>query len=194
MSALCVRVLAVLVISLGLGGVSPARAWENPPERQARIESLLDSLGQARSPQVAGVLDARLWHVWLRAGEPTIDGWMREALAARRAGDFPAAIRLLDQVIDEAPGYAEGWNQRATTYYEMGEDKRSLADIAETLARQPRHYGALSGRALIAIRAGDAQAAIDSIEAARRIHPFVSIAELLPRLRQMRNLTVGRPI
>ncbi|MEZ5660149.1 MAG: hypothetical protein R3E83_16890 [Burkholderiaceae bacterium] len=93
-----------------------------------------------------------------------------------------------------APEYAEGWNQRATTYYEMGDDRRSLQDIAQTLARQPRHFGAISGRALIAIRARDPQTAIDNIEAAQRIHPFVGLARMLPMLRGIRNRIDGQPV
>ena len=187
-------VAALALAALLVAGVPAAHGWENPPERQARIDTLLDRLSEAGSAEQAGVLDAAIWHAWLAAGDAQIDQTMRDAFAARRAGDFEAAIRLLDQVVERAPAYAEGWNQRATTYYEMGEDQRSLADIAQTLARQPRHYGALSGRALIAIRAGDAQTAIDAIEAARRIHPYVSLARLLPSLREVRNRTDGRPV
>ena len=50
------------------------------------------------------------------------------------------------------PEFAEGWNKRATVYYLAGEYRQSIADCAEVLKRNPRHFGALSGLGLIYMR------------------------------------------
>lgn len=187
-------VLRVLLPLLALAWLGMAHAWENSPDRRARIDALLDRLSETRSQPVAARLQQAVWHQWLNADDTEINAMMRDAFVARDAGDLDSAVRILSDIIEKAPDYAEGWNQRATTYYEMGDDARSLLDIAETLRREPRHFGALSGRALIAIRAGDAQAAIENIEAARRIHPFVGLAAMLPALREVRDRTTGQPV
>ncbi|MEZ5650843.1 MAG: hypothetical protein R3E87_09880 [Burkholderiaceae bacterium] len=192
-----VAALTLLAVALSISiamAAAPALAWENPPERQARIETLLDMLGKSNTHGVAVRLDQVIQAQWLHSGDEQIDGWVREAMVARHLNRLDEAITLLDRVVEAAPEYAEGWNQRAATFYKKKDDERSLADIERVLELQPRHYGAISGRALIAIRAGDAQTAIDDIEAARRINPFVGLANMLPALREVRNRTTGRPI
>jgi tetratricopeptide (TPR) repeat protein len=52
-------------------------------------------------------------------------------------------------VIDHAPDFAEAWNARATAWYQANRLGQSMADIEEVLARNPRHFGALSGMGII---------------------------------------------
>ncbi len=59
------------------------------------------------------------------------------------------ALDLLDQIIILAPDYAEGWNRRATLHFALKEYGRSISDIERVLELEPRHYGALSGLAVI---------------------------------------------
>ena len=42
--------------------------------------------------------------------------------------------RLARSIVVIAPGFAEGWNKRATVHYLLGNYHKSLTDIAETLA------------------------------------------------------------
>ncbi|MEZ5728695.1 MAG: tetratricopeptide repeat protein [Burkholderiaceae bacterium] len=130
---------------------------------------------------------------WLQSGDAGVDTTMRAVFAARR-GEHAEAISLLDTLIETRPDYAEAWNQRATTYFEIGDDEASLSDIAETLRREPRHFGALAGRAMIRIRRGEISAAIADIEAAMRLHPFLGERRFLPALRRAVQERRGRPI
>lgn len=65
------------------------------------------------------------------------------------------AIDHFTTVIDEAPEFAEAWNRRATTYFMIGDFESSLRDIQETLIREPRHFGAISGLSMIFEQNGD---------------------------------------
>ncbi len=59
---------------------------------------------------------------------------------------------------------------------------KSLADIEQTLAREPRHFGALAGRALIYHTLGKRDEALQAIREALEIHPFLPERALFPEL------------
>ena len=54
------------------------------------------------------------------------------------------------RVIAIAPGFAEGWNKRATVRFMRENFAGSIGDCQETLARNPNHFGASSGQELSA--------------------------------------------
>ena len=92
------------------------------------------------------------------------------------AGRNGPAGEIFNHIVRIAPDYAEGWNRRATVRYLMGDYKGSLADIGETLKREPRHFGALSGRGLVMVKLGRDRDALKSFEAAIAINPHVAAA------------------
>ncbi len=87
--------------------------------------------------------------------------------------DFDLAIRLLNAIIDIRPDFTEAWNRRATVYYTKKDFGRALADIHEVLAREPRHFGALSGLGIILQELGDEKHALDAFRRALAIHPHL---------------------
>jgi tetratricopeptide (TPR) repeat protein len=109
---------------------------------------------------------------------------MGEALEARRTGDIPGAIVLLTRLIEDYPDYAEAWNQRATMFYLINDFEASLADIEIVLQHEPRHFGALSGRAMIFLQQGKRALAVKAMAAALELHPFLHERQLFPELLQ----------
>jgi tetratricopeptide (TPR) repeat protein len=88
-----------------------------------------------------------------------------------QAGDMEAAIGHLTALTDHAPDFAEGWNARATAYFQAGEYGPSIEDIGRTLTLNPRHFGALSGLGMIFEQLGDEERALEAYKAALAIHP-----------------------
>ena len=82
-------------------------------------------------------------------------------------------IKLLDAVIALKPDYVEAWNRRATVYYLKQDYGHALADIAAVLAREPRHFGALSGLGLILQDIGDDKQALEAYRKALAIDPHL---------------------
>ena len=79
-----------------------------------------------------------------RALQPIFDQGMR----ALHLGQPQTAIDQFT-LIEAIPQFAEGWNRRATAYFIVGDFEASLRDIQQTLALEPRHFGALSGLSMI---------------------------------------------
>jgi len=98
-------------------------------------------------------------------------------------GDLPQAIDHFSAIIDHDPNFAEAWNARATAHYMAGEFGPSVADIAAVLTLNPRHFGALSGLAMILEETGKPERALEAYRAAIAIHPHMSgAAEAIERL------------
>ena len=169
-------IIASLLASLSLSLAAPAVAQSLSPDAQARraihieergetLDELFAELARTRSPAEARLIEGRIWSEWMGSGSATIDLMM--AWAARAAGSEQQGIALdyLDQVILMVPDYAEAWNRRATLHFMRGDYALSIRDIEETLAREPRHFGALAGLGQIMVRQGRPR------RGARRLRP-----------------------
>ena len=80
---------------------------------------------------------------------------------AVEAKNLDLALQLLDSIVELKPDYVEAWNRRATIYFMRKDYSRSLADMQQILAREPRHFGALSGLGLILQELGEDKRALD---------------------------------
>ena len=59
----------------------------------------------------------------------------------------------------------------------------ALADIRVTLAREPRHFGALTGLGVILQDIGDDKRALDALRRALEVHPHLpGIGDIIKRL------------
>src|SRR5690606_18823610 len=111
-------------------------------------------LRTAPDAATAHEISQRIWIYWTTPADSELALRMGEILTARRVGDLAGALALADSLVADHPEYAEAWNQRATLNYMRGDLEAALADCAEVLAREPRHFGALSGRSLIYLQQG----------------------------------------
>jgi Flp pilus assembly protein TadD len=139
----------------------------------AEGERLFAMLALSKTEADAAVATAEIWSHWLQAPDSASAGLMNRALGRRRAGDDAGSIAILDELVGLAPDWAEAWNQRATMRFVVGDYEGSLADIDETLEREPKHFGALSGQALILLRLGRDTEAQSTLRKAVKIHPFL---------------------
>lgn len=187
------RILARLMLPLALFVLGPGMASSTQaatvpaPRLQADdpallLDRLFARLKTAPDPQTALEIEQRIWEVWTSPPDPDLARLMAEAFSRREQRDLAGAILVLDRVVAGWPDYAEGWNQRATNHYLAGNFDASLADIAETLSREPRHFGALAGRALIRLQQNKRALAAQSIAQALKIHPFLRERAMFPEL------------
>lgn len=180
-----VQIALCLTVALA---AAPLRADQRDP----RLDALFADLQAAETAAVAAPIEREIWNLWIESDDGAVTLLMRDGVAAMVRQDYRTAEGKFDQVVAIAPAYAEGWNKRATVRYLRGDYQGSLADIDETLAREPRHFGALSGRGLVYIELDEPERALEAFEAALAIHPFVPGAAhnamLLRRLLDSRDI------
>lgn len=147
--------------------------------RATERQKLFRSLAAAGSPAEALTAERAIWRFWLEAPDAEAAQLMNEALKRRAQFDLAGAHETLDALIARNPGWAEAWNQRATIRFMQGDNEASLLDIEETLAREPKHFGALAGQALILIHQGRARTGQSILRQATAIHPYLPERRLL---------------
>ncbi len=166
--------IAVFSINTALCGAVLAQSAPVAPSEEAasdaRLASLLSELQSPVLPDWERV-EAEILNLWSRSGSPAMDLLLRRGRQAMARGDYSAALTHLTALTDHAPEFAEGWNARATLFYEMGDYGPSLDDIARTLALNPNHFGALTGLGMIMEQVEAYSHALDAFRAARAIHP-----------------------
>ena len=95
----------------------------------AKLDGLLDRLKTADAPE-ASRIESEIWIEWSKSGSPALDLLLQRGRDAMALGDMGLAIEHFTAVIDQDPTFAEGWNARATAFYQAGEFGPSISDIA----------------------------------------------------------------
>jgi tetratricopeptide (TPR) repeat protein len=123
--------------------------------------------------ELAATAEAILWRTWCSCGDKEIDRVFRAGVDAIQQKRLADAEELFARVIELAPGFAEGWNKRATVRYMQNKFTASIADCQETLARNPHHFGAASGQGLCHMSLGEFREAAVCFRRALEIHPHL---------------------
>jgi len=192
---------AALALPMALPDALPARAEAVDPEplkpieppatlpkvqhgdKTQNLDRLFSALKVAPDDDSAKYVENRIWAIWLGSPSDTANLLMGRVKTAVDGKDLDLAIKLLDAVIDIRPDFVEAWNRRATVYYTKKDFGRALADIHEVLAREPRHFGALSGLGIILQELGDDKRALDVFRRALAVHPRLErIPDLVKKL------------
>lgn len=127
------------------------------------LDDLFAQLRTATAPAEIEALQNGIWQLWLASGDVALDKELEAGMRAMQAGDHTLAISHFTAIILLNPTFTEAWNKRATAHYLRGEYRASLADIMETLHREPRHFGALWGQAGILRQLGEHRRALSTL-------------------------------
>jgi tetratricopeptide (TPR) repeat protein len=152
---------------------APSKLPKVPADRIRGLDFLFGALKAAPDDASAKAVEARIWASWLQTPSDTAALLMSRAKAAIDARQMDVAVKLLDATIKLRPDFVEAWNRRATVYYLQNDYGRSLADIQQVLAREPRHFGALAGLGMIMQELGDDKHALDAFRKALAVNPHL---------------------
>jgi tetratricopeptide (TPR) repeat protein len=170
---------ALLLILMTLAGV-PAYA----DQTDRRLDPLFARLKDHPTAEGAQAIESEIREIWRKSGSDDVDHTMGIGERALAANDVDFALSVFDQVVNEAPAFAEAWNKRATGRFLAGDFTGSVSDIQHTLALEPRHFGALAGLGQIYLALHENGAALKAFEAALEIDPaLASVRSIVKRLR-----------
>lgn len=155
---------AVTAFLLSLSFLSPVAG------QTVGTQDLLDKL---REPDLRNweEVEQTIWQRWSQSGSASADLLLERGREALANDDVELAIEHLTALVDHAPDFAEGFNARATAFYQAGRYGPALADIEVTLALNPQHFGAMMGLALILEELGYPEDALSTYRAVAAIHP-----------------------
>jgi tetratricopeptide (TPR) repeat protein len=128
---------------------------------------------KSNDAELAATAEAILWRIWCRAGDPETDRAFRAGIEAMQQQKLADAEALFSHVIELKPGFAEGWNKRATVRFLRRDFRGSIADCQETLARNSNHFGAASGEGLCHMSLNEFPEAAVCFRRALDIHPHL---------------------
>jgi tetratricopeptide (TPR) repeat protein len=154
-------------------------SFVQPPEtlpkvpRGQDIEFLFGALKTAPNAEAAKAVEGRIWALWMISPSDTASLLMSRVRRAVEAKNIDLAVKLLDSIVVLRPDYIEAWNRRATLHYMQKDFTRSIEDIRQTLAREPRHFGALAGLGLIMQELGEDKRALEVYRKAIEVNPHL---------------------
>ena len=160
------RIGACLAALLGLMLASPAGS-------QTVLDTLFDKLRTATDPVAVQTLEQGIWEQWTMVPDPAHRRLMVRGIAEMQQQELQSAVVTFTKLIEIAPELSEAWNKRATVHWLLANFPASLADICETVKREPRHFGAYSGLGMIRAEMGEHARAAAAFELARKWNPHI---------------------
>lgn len=146
------------------------------------LDQLYDSLKAAPDEASARAIADAIWAIWTRPDNGAAAARVAEIIEKSGFAGPASQMPLIEALVADYPDYPEAWNLRATARFFRGDTAGALNDIAETLKREPSHFGALAGRALILHDMGRTEDALAAIKAGLAVHPFLPERTLFPDL------------
>lgn len=155
------------------------------PEPEGGRPSLDQLFAELSQPEQMGWqrIEDAIWIEWSRSGSASMDLLLKQGREALERQDYELAIEHLTALTDHAPEFAEGFNARATAFFQLDEYGLALEDIRRTLELNPRHFAALTGLAVIMEQMGEEARALTAYQEVLKIHPHrPNVKEAVERL------------
>ena len=136
-----------------------------------RLDGLFEQLSRASDPAALRATENRIWEIWLEHTNEDVERLLTLGTEAMNRRQFPEALLIFSQIVENFPDFAEGWNKRATLFYLVGNTDASIEDIKKALELEPRHFGALSGLGLVYLQQGKLALAEEAFLQLIAVHP-----------------------
>jgi tetratricopeptide (TPR) repeat protein len=167
------RGVAVILLRACLAAVLGLMLASNAGS-QTMLDTLFEKLKTATDPFAVQALEQGIWEQWTMVPDPVHRQLMMRGIAEMEQQELQNAAATFTRLIETAPELSEAWNKRATVNWLLGDFRASIADICETVKREPRHFGAYSGLGMIRAQMGEHARAAAAFELARKWNPHIA--------------------
>ena len=151
-----------------------------------KLEKFFMDLKKSTNIDEAVNIEKNIWNLWiLHPRNKFLTNKLELGTELMENGQHKYAYRIFTNIIFEDPNWSEAWNKRATVLFLMKEYDLSLIDIEKTLDLEPRHFGALSGRAQIYIDLKEYRKALDNLMKTKEIYPLSRGNKVIPKLEKI---------
>ena len=133
-----------------------------------------DVMGRRLSDEDRGVrmlAENSIRELWYRDGNETQRQMLQVIIRLNNAEQSAAATRLASELIDEAPSFAEAWNQRAIAHFQRGRFDDSANDCFQTLELNPYQFASAVGMGQCYLEMNEPQPALDCFRRALTLNP-----------------------
>ena len=155
---------AVAVVFLMVGYSLPVLAQE------ADIDQLLSDLSDPKTENWQ-LVERQLRTAWSKSGSASMDLLLQRGEKALEDEDYDLALEHLTALTDHAPEFAEGWNAQATAFFHQKMSGPAMEDVGRALALNPKHFGAMTGLAVILQDVGMRREALEVWRMVEAVHP-----------------------
>lgn len=108
-----------------------------------------------------------LWSLWFRGASEAHSRQLQRLMKQSP----PRRLEGLTALVQEAPTFAEAYNQRAIVYFSLGQYVQSIDDCDRVLRLNPFHFGALSGMAQCHLKLRNRWGALTAFRRVRELFP-----------------------
>lgn len=133
-----------------------------------------DVMGRRLSDEDRGVrmlAENSIRELWYRDGNETQRQALQVAIRLNNAEQSALATRVTSELIDEAPFFAEAWNQRAIAHFQRGRYDDSANDCFQTLELNPYQFASAVGMGQCYLEMNEPQPALDCFRRALKLNP-----------------------
>jgi tetratricopeptide (TPR) repeat protein len=131
-------------------------------------------LGEALHDGDRGVrmlADNGIRQLWRRDGNAAQQRRMAELMRMNVSGLYEECLEAVGEFLEEAPWFAEAWNQRAIARFAVEQFAESANDCHQTLELNPYHFPAAVGMAHAYLEMEDPFAALECFRRALALNP-----------------------
>ncbi|MDJ0630606.1 MAG: hypothetical protein QNJ44_20285 [Rhodobacter sp.] len=155
-------VVAAFALSLAIPAPAPAQ--------EADLGQMMADLADPETENWQS-LERRIRTEWSKSGSPAMDLLLQRGQKALEEEDYDKALEHLTALTDHAPGFAEGWNARATAFFHKKMYGPAMESIGKALTLNPNHFAAITGLAVMLQEMGYEKDALEAWRALQAIHP-----------------------